>query len=221
MLEVGLAHQLTVIARRVHRLIGRQCHAGCIFGVDDGIVPQPAERCRYDSLAETFVRNIGDVVYDEALLGGCGIQVLATELQATRALALARVRSPQHAVVVEMLPEILRVRITVQVTADHGLWLVPLGDFGCQYSVLETRPGVEPDEVHEIRAQQQQLRHPGVVTAVFRQVAATAGLGFGFARRVRKVRVQCLRAIAAGSDRRLLDVDAFAVRIRRRKDQCR
>ena len=60
----------------------------------------------------------------------------------------------QYATVIYVLLEISRVGITMQVAADDGLRFVPLGNFGCDDSVFEPGPGIEPDEVHEIRTQQ-------------------------------------------------------------------
>ena len=62
----------------MHGLIAWQCHTTCIFGVDDRVVSEFAERCGNDSLAETLVGDIRDVVDDESFLAcGCLFLVVA------------------------------------------------------------------------------------------------------------------------------------------------
>ena len=65
------------------------------------------------------------------------------------------------------------------------------------------------------------LRHDRVVVVGLGQMAVVAVLGFGLALGVRVVRRECLRRIAGGRDRRLLDVDVFAIDVGRRQHQRR
>src|SRR3546814_5143837 len=57
--------------------------------------------------------------------------------------------------------------------------LVPFGDAGRLEAVLHSRPDVESDEIDEIGAEQQQLRHDRIIVVGGRQVAVAALLGFG------------------------------------------
>ena len=109
----------------------------------------------------------------------------------------------------------------MEVGADHRLRLVPFGDPRRLEAALEPDPGVQPDEVHEIGAVQQQLRHDRIVVVGLAQMAVGAGLGLGAPHRVREMRREGLGREARGGDRRLLDVDPLAVDVGRGQDQRR
>ena len=73
---------------------------------------------------------------------------------------------------------VLRVGELLQVAADYGLRLVVLGDGdGLEAVAALAHVGVAAQEVDEVGALQQQLRHPGVVVVVARDVAIGAGAG--------------------------------------------
>ena len=99
----------------------------------------------------------------------------------------------------------------LEITANHGLRFVPFGDLHGLHMALLTHPGIEADEVDVIRALQQQLRHDGVIVVVAIDVAVRTGFGFGFAFGVWVMRRKGLRRKTTRGNRRLLDVNAFAV----------
>src|SRR3546814_10573130 len=98
---------------------------------------------------------------------------------------------------------IIGIGITVEVAADHRLRLVPFGDAGRLEAVLHSRPDVESDEIDEIGAEQQQLRHDRIIVVGGRQVAVAALLGFGPPYGMREVRREGLARKARRRDRRL------------------
>jgi hypothetical protein len=101
----------------------------------------------------------------------------------------------------------VRIRVTVQVAADHGLRLVPLGDRHRDNGTGTSNIGVVADEVDEIGTLHQQLRHDCVVVVASGQVAINARLGFGLALSMGIVRIECLRAEAAGRRRLATGLD--------------
>ena len=109
----------------------------------------------------------------------------------------------------------------MQIAADHRLRLIPLGHRDAADLAVAANVRVVADEVDEVRAEREQLRHDRVVVVLLRHVTVAAGFRLGLALGVRIVRVECLRAVTACGDRRLLHVDALATRVRRRQHQCR
>ena len=74
---------------------------------------------------------------------------------------------------------------------------------------------VAAHEVHEIRALHQQLRHPGVVVALARDVTIGARLGFRGAHRVRIVRAEAEAAEAFRRDGLLHVIEPVAIGVLR------
>ena len=124
-------------------------------------------------------------------------------------------------VLVDVHPVEVRIGVAVQVGADHRLRLVPFGDPGRLEAALHAGPGVQADEVHEVRPVQQQLRHDRIVVVRLADVAVGAGLRLGPADGVREVRREGLAREAGGGDRRLLDVDPLAIDVGRGQDERR
>ena len=67
------------------------------------------------------------------------------------------------------------------------------------------------DEIDGVGSQEQQLRHDRVVIVHGGDMAIVAGFGFGTPHGVREMRRESLAGKADGRDRRLLNVDAFAI----------
>src|ERR1051326_4403355 len=74
---------------------------------------------------------------------------------------------------------------------------------------------VAPEEIHEIGAFEQHLRHPRVVIILLRDMAVGAGFGLASAYRVGVVRIERLAAVALRRDGLLLVIDPLAVGILR------
>ena len=95
------------------RLIRRQCNASCKFRVYVRIVSDLAKRQLDDTLTESLVCNVCDVVNLKTLFAFRTKQVLATQLN-TRCAPTEMCRSGlQYRTVVLMLLKILGVGVTV------------------------------------------------------------------------------------------------------------
>lgn len=99
----------------------------------------------------------------------------------------------------EMLGVLVGKRHLVEAAADDGLWLFSLGhgdrlETGIHLGDVDEAA----EEVDEVRALQQQLRHPGVVVVAAGEVAVGAGLRFPLAHAMRKMRIKRLPAVAFG-----------------------
>ena len=199
------------------------------------IVAQRAEGGGDDPLRYALVGDGRDVVDAEAALPLRHEHVFAAQLQAADPVArslhrvaklfegmgfarkivverLAPVPVLQFAgVILDMHPPVVGIGIAMEVAAQHRLRFVPFGHARGLETTLQPRPGVHADEVHVIGAQQQQLRHDGVVVVLCRKVAIGTGLGLFRAHRVGEVGRKGLAGITRGRDRRLLDIDPFAI----------
>ena len=85
------AHQVTLVAVRVYRLVGGQHDAGGVFRIDVRVVAQRAERRGDNALRYTLVGDAGDVVDLHALVTLCHVQVFAAQLQAVYVLGAVAV----------------------------------------------------------------------------------------------------------------------------------
>src|SRR5580700_1764203 len=93
-----------------------------------------------------------------------------------------------------------------------GLRLIPLGDDHRLHPVVAfSDPAVPTDEVHEVRALHQQLRHLRIVVVFSRQMAVGALLGLFEANRMRRGGAERLPRESFGGNRLLLSIDYFAV----------
>ena len=226
LLEVLALHQrgrllAAVVAVDGDRLRGTDGHARGVRALDARVLAQRRERRRDDALGEALVADARDVVRAHALVAFRDVQVLAAQLDAVRHAGAVAIRLVELATVFLVLLVVVRVRVALQVAADDGLRLVELGHAHGVDLAFAADPRVVPDEVDELRTEQQQLGHDRVVVVRLRQVAVGAGLRFGPALRVRVVRGERLRRVAGRRDRRLLDVDALAVHVLRGQHQRR
>ena len=237
--------QLGGVARRRDRLVGGERHAGGVLRADARVVAERREGRGDDPLRGALVGDVGDVIDLEAAAAFGDEQIFAAHLQALRGaagllvdvgelldrmrlarpLAVEGLAAPPVAqlalVAVDMRLEEIGIGIFVQIGADHRLRLAPFGDAHRLETLVEPDPGVQPDEIDEVGALQQQLRHDRIVVVGLRQMAVAAGLGLGLPHRVREVRRERLAREARRRDRRLLHIDALAVDVGRRQDQRR
>ena len=203
------------------------------------------ERRADDPLGKALVADRGDVIGAETALAFRDEHIFAPVLQAVHAAIgalhdigefLARLGFARQAVaedraarpvlelasvLLDMLLVIIGIGIAVQIGPDHRLRLVPFGHAHRLEPAFEPEPAVEPDEVDEIGAEQQQLRHHRIVIIRLAEVAVGALLGLGLAHRVREVRRERLGREAGCRNRRLLHIYALAVDIGRGQDQRR
>ena len=225
------------------RLGGRQRHAGGILRLHMRVVPHRAERRGEDALGDALIGDRGDIVDAEAALPFGDEHVFAAQLQTADAIARAFVdigelleglgftagiaieglaADPvlQFAIIVlDMHAPVIGIGVFVQVTAQHGLRFVPFGHAHRFEAGIEPDPGVQPDEIDEIGAEQQQLAHDRIVVVRRRQMAVGAGLGLGQPHRMREMRRERLARIARGRNRWLLHIDPLAVDIGRGQHQ--
>ena len=120
------------------------------------------------------------------------------------------------AVSCEMLLVIVGIRDLLKVAANHRRRFVMLGH-GHRFVAALSRghKNIAAHEVHEVRALQQQLRHPGVVVVGARDVAIGAAFGFFGAHGVRHEGAEGLSAETFGGDRLLLVVEPVAIGVLR------
>jgi hypothetical protein len=116
---------------------------------------------------------------------------------------------------VEMRLVVIGIGVFVQIAADHRLRLVPFGDPYRLDVALLADPSIVADEIYEIRAEQQQLRHDRIIVVLLGDVAIGAGLGLGAPLGMRVVGREGLARKSGGRNRRLLHVDVFAVDVGR------
>ena len=95
--------------------------------------------------------------------------------------------------ILNMHPPIIGIGVFLQIRADHSLWFVPFGNPDRFKSFFKANPGVEADEIDEIRPLQERLRHDRVVVIGLADVTIRALLGFGLAHGVREMRRKSLR----------------------------
>ena len=207
------------------------------------IVSRRAEWRGEDAFGYALVGDRGHVVDAEPALAFGNEHVFAAQLQAADTVARALMdigelfeglglapdilieRLATHPVlelaivVLDMHAPVIGIGIAMQIAAQHRLRLVPFGHAHRLEAGIETHPRIQSDEVDEIRAEQQQLAHDGIVVVCFGKVAIAAGLGFGQPHRVREMRRERLARISTRRDRRLLHVDPFAVDVGRRQHQ--
>ena len=222
LLLVGHAHQLALVARRRDRLAGRQRHAGGVLRRHLGVLAERRIGRGDDPLRDALVGDVGHVIDPQPALAFGGKQVFAAQLQAVgRALGGVRLRLGQFHLAAQMRLVPVGIGVALQITALDRLRLVPLGDGGRLDMAGLADPRVVADEIDEIGSLQQQLGHDGVVVVRFRDVAIAARLGLFLALGVRVMRRERLRGKAAGRDRRLLNINFFAVGVDRRQHQRR
>src|SRR5580693_7092985 len=121
-------------------------------------------------------------------------------------------RIAQGTAAADELLELIRVGQFVQMASYDGLRLVPLGDDHRLHPVVAfSDPAVSTDEVHEVRALHQQLRHFRIVVVFSRQMAVGALLGLLQAYRMRCGSAERLPRESFGGNRLVRSVDYFAV----------
>ena len=83
LLEIYLAHQVSLVAGGLYGLRGRQDHTGRIWRIDAGVVAKWAERRGDQTLRDSLVRNAGNIVGLHALASLGDKKVLTAVLEAT------------------------------------------------------------------------------------------------------------------------------------------
>ena len=116
-----------------------------------------------------------------------------------------------------MLLVVVRIGDLVQMTADRGLRFVRFGpDDGVQSFASFADIGVASEEIHRAGAEAEQLRHPGVVVVVLREMAVGAILRRADAAGgVREMRIERLAAVAFRGNGLLLRINPFAIGVLR------
>ncbi len=193
---VRALHQFTLVARGIDRLRGRERDTRGVFRTHVRVLTDRRERRSDDLLRHALVADAGDVVHAHAFRAFGDVQVFAAQLDAVGDAGAVLVRRRQFLAAILVLFEPVRIGVAVQIAADHGLRFVPLGDLHRADAAVFADPCVVADEVDELRAEQQRLRHDGVVVVVLGDVAVVAILGFGLAFGVRIVRREGLRRVA-------------------------
>ena len=148
--------------------------------VDARALAERRHRRGDDLLGEALLVDLRDVEDPEAALAVGDVQILAARLHAKRVRrpVMDRRRQPPPAALVGGVA--LRVR-----ELCRSLPITACGSSSSVTATASTPPwpvatyDEAADEVHEVGAEQQQLRHHRVVVAVGRDVAVGAGLGFG------------------------------------------
>src|SRR6266700_601061 len=122
------------------------------------------------------------------------------------------VRFFQRTMVVDVLLVVVGISDLLKVAADHGGRLVMLSHRDRFVTVVTSGDEYVPShEVHEVRALEKQLRHPGIVVVGTRDVAIRATFCFFSAHRMRDKRTEGLSAEAFRRNGLLLIVEPVAV----------
>ena len=124
-------------------------------------------------------------------------------------------------VALDVLGEVVRIGIALQIGAEYRLGLIPFSHPHRLDAGLQPDPGIHADEVDRVGPQHQQLGHDGVVVLGLGDMTVAAGLGLCASDRVREMRGKSLAGEADCRDRRLLHIDPLAVDIGRGQDQRR
>ena len=188
LLLVGFAHQLAGVARRMDRLAGRQHDAGGVFRRDGRIVSELGERRGDYALRHALVGDAGDVIDAHSLAAFRHEKIFAAKLQAPGDAGGVGIGFVEHPVPFLVRPIPVRIGVFVQIAADDGLWFVIFRHLDGLDAAVAADPGVEADEVDEIGALQQKLRHDGVVVVLLGHMTVGAGFGFRLAHGVGEMR---------------------------------
>src|SRR5688572_21221746 len=114
-----------------------------------------------------------------------------------------------------MLRVVVRVRNPVKRAADYCLGLAAFGSDNSFQGMVAGHVYEATHEVDEVSPLQEQLRQPGVVVVLRRNMTVGTGLGFGGANRMRHVSVEGLAGKAFHRSRLLLRIDPLPVLILR------
>src|SRR6202011_3082769 len=114
-----------------------------------------------------------------------------------------------------MLLVVGRVGDAVQMTSDGRLRLICLRPNNSVQSLAAFSDiRVTSKEIHRARAETEQLRHPGIVVVLLRQMAVGTILGRAdAARRVGEVRIERLTAVTFRRKSLLLRIDPLTIRV--------
>ena len=211
-------HRLLFVFFEVHasgieRGSGRGGHGHRIFGGHIESLADRRNRCGGDALGKIFVLDVGHVEGAQPALAHGGINVLAAQLQ-IEDVAGVLVAFLQLQLVFLVLAEIIGISDGVQVAAEDRLWLVALGKGHCLHALFAVgHPGKASEEVQEVGALQQKLRHPGVVITGSRDVAIGAVFRFRGAHGMRHKRAEGHAAETLSGNRLLAVVDPIATGI--------
>ena len=142
--------------------------------------------------------DVGDVENFETAGTVCGIKIFAAQPDVLNVVAAVFVGFIENRTAFEMLLVIRGIGDRLKVTSDHGLRFIRLGpNHGVQTFFAFADVGVAAKKIHRAGAEPEELRHPRVVVIVLRQMAVGAILGRAdAARRVWKMRIECLTAVA-------------------------
>ena len=218
----------TTAAKRVYRKRGRRHDGRGVLAAHVEALAEGGVDGGRDALGDPLVVDVGDVVDAEPTAPVGAVEVLAAELEVLDRLAVPRHRQDvvprmlehrgalEHAAPFQMPAVRVRIGEGVQAAPDHRLWLVGLRDrHRLEPLGFLRHVDVAAEEVDEVRALEEHLRHPGVVVPPLRQVAVVAGLGLGGAHGVREVRVERLAREAIGRHGLLLRVYPLALDVLR------
>ena len=204
-------HSQSCRRRNRHGISGRQVEA----------LSQRRNRSRHHALRNIFVIEIRDVEDAQSTLAHGGVKILAARLQIENLCSRVMVRFFQHAPAVDMLFVVIRIRNLLEIASDHcGRFVVFGNGHGFVSLVASGDKNVASHEIHEVRALQQQLRHPGVVVVGARNVTIRAPLGLFSTHRMGNECTESLSTEAFGRNGLLLVVEPVAIAILRTHQYC-
>ena len=175
LLLIDLA-QFLGVAEGSDRLVGGKRHAGRVLGGYMGVLADRGERRLDDPLREALVADRSDIIGAETAFAFRDEHIFSSQLEAADRIArsLDNILELFHrlglagqflvepftahpvnqfpVIVLDMHSPIVGIGIFLQIGADHRLWFVPFGDSNRLETFFQANPGMEADEVDEIRS---------------------------------------------------------------------
>src|SRR5215813_4767291 len=178
-----------------------------------GALPQRRYRGGYDAFRKIFIIDISYIIGFKSSSPLGHVQVFtplhqASNLSTAMMMRFIKVQSTIHVSAV-----VVGICKPVQIAADYGLWLGPLGHADGFKSAFFADPCETADKVYKVRPESKKLRHPSIVVILLRYVAIGALLGFLGSHGVGDMRVKSLAAKSRRGNRRLLDINARTIAV--------
>ena len=212
---------LDLYAQRVERQRGGRGDGGGELRLEVEALAERRDRRGDHALRDVLHVHVGDVEDAEAARAHGGVEVLAAQLHVLHVAAAVRIGGLEFPALLDEARVVAGIGEVLEIAAYYCGRLGTLSDgHGGEALAAVGDVDVLAHEVEEVAALYEQLRHPGVVVAVARDVAVGAAFGLSSANGVRDVGAEGLAAEARRGDGLLLLIEPVAVRVLRADDNC-